>query len=294
MPAVLAMIPSEQPVPLTVVSQVKSGLINIGVGSVRNLTIQNQVVMATEYTTALATRMATAGTTLTSSSATVISNDAMLASYYDTSRLWGTTTSSYSLNSSTITGITSNTYCDYASTMYLTSEDLIKARLRQEIRNNLLVRINFSRTPLGAPASAQEETARLLLRDMLSEREWRGYCTNGFIMVRGESGRWYQLFSTNKRVRVYEANKLTAEICIHTDKCCPPSDHVVNLLRMVQIDEEYLWKFGNVSKQGGGSHFALAGNLTIDMGGTLSEKLAALRRQTQHMFALGGSLALAS
>jgi hypothetical protein len=39
----------------------------------------------------------------------------------------------------------------------------------------------------------------------------------------------------------------TLEERIHT-RDCPPSDHVVSLLRMIGIDETLLWKAGNMTK----------------------------------------------
>ena len=80
---------------------------------------------------------------------------------------------------------------------------------------------------------------------MISEKEWRRYVTNGFLMVRGASGKWYQIFNNQKHTRVYEKGKLIKEICIHTDQACRNTDHVLNLKMLVEFDENSIWAGGN-------------------------------------------------
>jgi hypothetical protein len=88
--------------------------------------------------------------------------------------------------------------------------------------------------------------ARETLRDMISESEWRRYVTNGFIMVRGQSKKWYQIFSNrSQRIRVFENGIQVKVLCIHSADECPATDHVINMKILAEIDEAALWKSAN-------------------------------------------------
>jgi len=120
--------------------------------------------------------------------------------------------------------------------------------LKHKMKTNLLIKVNSRAKPLTISVSPAEEIARFSLRDQITEAEWRRYVTNGFLMVKGASGRFYQIFNNDSnRVRVYFKNKQTHQICIHTDKNCPPTDHVLNLKTLIEMDESLIWKAGNVS-----------------------------------------------
>lgn len=127
-----------------------------------------------------------------------------------------------------------------------------KQQVRQIIKSNLLIKVKNTRENLPTKYSLQEQRARDTLRDMLTEQEWRRYATNGFIMVKGSSGCWYQIFAEyNKRINVYRDNKKINNICIHSDKSCPPTDHVINMKVLVEIDETAVWQNGNVAVPNG-------------------------------------------
>lgn len=125
----------------------------------------------------------------------------------------------------------------------LSLKDLVK----EAIRSNLHIRTGRAK-PLKSNVSPQELKARDTLRDLLTEAEWRRYVTNQFLMVKGRKGYWYQIFASQERVRVYKDGKFVNQICIHTDKACPPTDHVINLKILVEFDEDSLWRDGNVSE----------------------------------------------
>lgn len=130
----------------------------------------------------------------------------------------------------------------------------IKNQIKQIMKTNLLIKNNSRHLRLGNIVSVQEEKARETLRDMISERDWRRYLTNGFVIVKAPSGKFYQIFNDQRHVKVYQKGILTDEICIHThaDTKCPPTDHILNLMFLVQNDESLIWAkgVGNVySKQ---------------------------------------------
>jgi len=117
---------------------------------------------------------------------------------------------------------------------------------KEQIQRNLSS--NSRRKRQGTLGQYPEELkARSTLRDMISEEEYRRYLTNSFLMVKGPSGKWYQVFADQRRTKVYEKGELIAEICIHTDRSCPPTDHVINLKVLLEIDEAEVWVEGNVT-----------------------------------------------
>lgn len=123
----------------------------------------------------------------------------------------------------------------------------LKQELSRTVKHNLLIQVKSRKSNLPVKWSPEEQKARDTLRDMLTEKDWRRYITNGFVMVRGSSGYWYQIFANSReRIQVYRDNKRTHRICIHSDPTCPPTDHVINMLVMVELDEQWVWQNGNV------------------------------------------------
>jgi len=120
----------------------------------------------------------------------------------------------------------------------------IKESIKNTIKNNTIIKVN-SRNRVDSFISGQEIKARSTLRDMLTEKEWRRYLTNGFVMHKGSFDLWYQIFSIGS-IAVYRHGKKTHSICIHTDESCPLSDHVINMMTLIDLDESMIWKGGNV------------------------------------------------
>jgi len=87
--------------------------------------------------------------------------------------------------------------------------------------------------------TAPELKARITLRDQISEKEWKRYVTNGYILVNGDSGSVYQVFANHKgrHIKVYDKGKHIHDLCIHSVGV-PDSDHVMNCMLMLQSDEE--------------------------------------------------------
>ena len=121
-----------------------------------------------------------------------------------------------------------------------------KSEVRQRIKGNLTVFTRF-RQMLHRTPTPPEEKARNCLRDMITEEDYRRYITNGFLMVKGKSGKFYQIFHNQTNVRVYSKGKHTNSLCIHTHKDCPPTDHIINLKFLIEFDEDAFWKLSNVN-----------------------------------------------
>jgi hypothetical protein len=185
----------------------------------------------------------------------------------------GTTASGNTLyvsDTGTISVSSSNTFTIDGSDLYPSTGTTFvwesipnkKAILKEKIRQNLLIR-TVSRS-LNRAVSPEEQRARDSLRDLISEQDWRRYVTNGFIMVKGYDC-WYQIFNEGN-IKVYRKGKITHSICIHTDRSCPPTDHVLNMKLLVEIDEAQIWRGGNITDYNSNSIFA-TGGLTVNSDG---------------------------
>jgi hypothetical protein len=158
----------------------------------------------------------------------------------------GTATTTTTTATTTITGTS-------ASSSMIIIREPRKLLLSQYIKQNLLIK--SSSRYLSSKISMEEQKARDSLRDLITEKDWRRYVTNGFIMVKGEHY-WYQIFNDQRRIRVYHKGKHTHSICIHTDAACPPTDHVLNMKLLVELDEMRIWHEGRVSRITADSSFA--------------------------------------
>jgi hypothetical protein len=143
----------------------------------------------------------------------------------------------------TITKVTPEGHVVHVVLDYL---EMKKHQFKTQMKSNLLIKFSTRRTWISQQVPEPEIRARETLRDMLSEAEWRRYMTNGFVMIRGNKGYWYQVFNDQRHVKVFKDNKICAEICIHTVRSCPPTDHILNAMTLIRFDEDAFWRLGNV------------------------------------------------
>ena len=120
------------------------------------------------------------------------------------------------------------------------SQELINRR--QQMRDRMAGDNRKTYRPLRT-AEFNELKAQETLRDMISESDWRKYVTNGYVMVKGQSTKWYQVFR-DRRLAVYEGGKKICELCIHSQNC-PPTDHVINMKTLLELDEGAVWAGSN-------------------------------------------------
>jgi hypothetical protein len=139
----------------------------------------------------------------------------------------------------------------WASYPKLTKEEQVKQAVKQMIRKRLTPDEKRHREYLIALKTPQEQRARDSLRDIISETDWRRYVTNGFVMVRGPSGKFYQVFANRSHTQVFEKGKNVASLCIHSDGSCPPTDHVINMKLLIEMDESLVWEGANVTWKDG-------------------------------------------
>jgi hypothetical protein len=117
---------------------------------------------------------------------------------------------------------------------------------REELRKKMAPAVISNRFRTLVKITPSELKARETLRDMILESEYRRYITNGFVMVKAiQSSRWYQIFNDRQKINVYEDGKKVCSLCIHTDDSCPPTDHIINMKLLAEIDEEKIWASAN-------------------------------------------------
>lgn len=149
----------------------------------------------------------------------------------------------------TSSSLNDNLYSVTASGAYavvVNDEGYLRNEIRRIMKENMRPSVMRNRTHLDwAYATPAEIKARETLRDMITEAEWRRYVTSAFIMVRGKSGNIYQIFGNRNILHVYREGKKIQTICIHTDKV-PPTDHVLNMKILIELDEEAVLAGGNI------------------------------------------------
>lgn len=101
--------------------------------------------------------------------------------------------------------------------------------------------------PLKADTE-QEKVAMESLRETLTEGEWHRYLKRGFVVVRGSSGREYQIFRDRWHTKVRDKGKVVAEVCARISGRVPATDNVIAFKAMIEADEKQFEKVGNVYK----------------------------------------------
>ena len=109
------------------------------------------------------------------------------------------------------------------------------------------VRMCANPEPLKA-STVEEKVAMEALRESLTENEWRRYLTRGFILVRGSSGKRYQIFRDKWHTKVWDKGKVVSEICARISGAVPPTDNVIAFKTMIEADERQFERIGNVYK----------------------------------------------
>lgn len=116
------------------------------------------------------------------------------------------------------------------------------------MRSNLTILIKSRAKPIRG-ASSSEMVAINTLREMITESDFRKYIIHGFILVKGQSGRIYQIFRTRDHTKVWDNGVLVEEVCVRLkDRKIPPTDNVTAFKVLIETDENEFKKLGNVYK----------------------------------------------
>lgn len=118
----------------------------------------------------------------------------------------------------------------------------------KQLKSNLTIIIKSRANPIRRNIPNNEKVAIETLREMITEIEFRKYMKDGFILVRGLSGRVYQIFRDKEHTKVWEKGKLVEEVCVRIKRSLnvPPTDNVIAFRAMILCSEEEFKKLGNV------------------------------------------------
>jgi hypothetical protein len=98
-----------------------------------------------------------------------------------------------------------------------------------------------------AGVSREEWRAIDTLREMITEKDYRRYVKDGFLLVKAPSGKIYQIFRTRAHTNVWVDGEKVEEVCIRIpDDKAPPTDSVIAIKVMLETDEEALRSMANV------------------------------------------------
>ena len=97
-----------------------------------------------------------------------------------------------------------------------------------------------------AHISQPEVLALQLLRQLVSQEEFRRFLRYGFVNTQGPSGLAYQIRRV-ERVRVWDRGQEIAQLCVHLKDPAPATDEVILKLLMAEADESALWHRSNVT-----------------------------------------------
>ena len=115
---------------------------------------------------------------------------------------------------------------------------------RRELKSQLTIIVK-SRAQEVYTFPDNELVAMQTLREMITEIEYRKYIKDGFITVRGQSGKIYQIFRERSHTKVYYQGELIEEICVRLQGNTPPTDSVIAFKTMIEVDEENFAALGN-------------------------------------------------
>jgi len=115
-----------------------------------------------------------------------------------------------------------------------------------QIKNNLTIIVK-SRAEFFNCIPKNEWTAIETLREMITEAEFRKYLKYGFILVKGQSGKIYQIFRSKRHTKVWQDGQLVEEVCVRIkDKNIPPTDNIIAFKALIETSEDEFKKLGNV------------------------------------------------
>lgn len=140
-------------------------------------------------------------------------------------------------------------YSDYPFMANPADPEAVIKQVRETLKSKLTIIVKSRANPIkNVPEN--EQVAIETLREMITEAEFRKYIKDGFILVRGRSGRVYQIFRDRHHTKVWEKGKLVEEVCVRIDSKAnvPPTDNVIAFRTAIMCSEDEFRKLGNVYK----------------------------------------------
>lgn len=138
----------------------------------------------------------------------------------------------------------SECYADFQKPRKLSPADHLRVMIRDRMAPNVVGRArdpyeNPGRPGLGAaPTDFREVRARETLAAVIGDEKYKRFLRDGFVTVRGKSGRTYQLFPGYQFTRVYNRGVPEPQLCVVLNGKFPPTDSLIVRFLMVLNDEE--------------------------------------------------------
>jgi hypothetical protein len=130
----------------------------------------------------------------------------------------------------------------------LSPEEQKRQQIIDRLRQNLAPQILVKRFGLGNARKPSEAKAREALLSIIGSHRFRRYLKNGFVSIRGKSGRIYQIFPGHKHTKVWFNGVHIEDLCvIMVDSSLPPSDSVIMRMLMILDSEEEFRQVANVT-----------------------------------------------
>jgi hypothetical protein len=111
-------------------------------------------------------------------------------------------------------------------------------RLRGIIQSRQAPLIIGTRKPVQLTKDPKEVRARETLLRVLGEDKFRGFLRNGFVSVRGKSGKVYQIFPGHDITKVYQNGQMVERLCVVLSGSFPPTDALIMRFLLILNDEE--------------------------------------------------------
>lgn len=126
--------------------------------------------------------------------------------------------------------------------------DTVRDIIQNTLKANLCILMKSRAMPLPKDIKESERIAMETLREMISEQEFRNYLRYGFILVKGQSGKIYQVSRQNSHTKVWNRGALVEEVCVRINRQIevPPTDNVIAFKVMIETSEDLFRNNGNI------------------------------------------------
>ena len=122
----------------------------------------------------------------------------------------------------------------------------LSERFRQILQARRTPTFLLSRTPIKLAADERELRARETLRRMLGDDGFRRFLRNGFVSVRANSGKVYQIYPGHGMTIVYNQGTPVEKLCVVLRGDFTPTDSLITRYVMILHDEQHFRGLANV------------------------------------------------
>jgi hypothetical protein len=117
--------------------------------------------------------------------------------------------------------------------------------MKEILRSRVAPAVIVSRKSVVLAATVPETRARQTLRRVIGDDEYYAFLKNGFITVKGKSGRFYQLYPGHDFTRVWEDGKMIEQLCVVLSGNFPATDALLMRYVILLNDEEHFRSLAN-------------------------------------------------